>query len=68
MTRSAAELLGHADRLRGDVGAPVTAFQHDEIDRTRTAAMAALGPDGYAAAFEQGRHADVGELLAATAR
>jgi predicted ATPase/DNA-binding SARP family transcriptional activator len=61
----AARLLGQADRLRGDVGAPVTALQHDEIDRARDAAVLALGADGFVAAFEQGRQSELGPLVMA---
>ena len=60
----AAALLGHADHLRGDAGAPVTALQHDELESARDTAMALLGPDRYVAAFEQGGQSDLGELLA----
>jgi tetratricopeptide (TPR) repeat protein len=59
----AAQLLGHAERLRGDAAAPVTALQHAEIDSARDTAMGLLGSDGFAAAFEQGRQLDIGELL-----
>lgn len=57
-----AELLGHADRLRGDAGAPVPALQRDDIDRAREAATALLGPDAFLAAFEQGHRRDLGDL------
>jgi hypothetical protein len=59
-----AQLLGHADRLRGGRGAPVPAFQHDDIGRAQHSATAVLGQDAYAAAFEQGQRLDLGELLA----
>jgi predicted ATPase len=59
----AAQLLGHAERLRGDAAAPVTALQHAEIDSARDTAIGLLGSDGFAAAFEQGRQLDIGELL-----
>ncbi len=59
----AAALLGHADRLRGDAGAPVTALQHDELESARDIVKSLLGPDGYLAAFEQGRRLDLGELV-----
>jgi predicted ATPase len=59
-----ARLLGHADRLRGDVGAPVPAFQHDDIDQARDAAIALVGHDAFVAAFELGHRSDLGELVA----
>ena len=52
----AAVLLGRAERLLADAGREVPAFQHDDQDRARRAAIAALGPDGFAALFERGRH------------
>ena len=64
----AAQLLGHAERLRGDAAAPVTALQHAEIDSARDTAIGLLGSDGFAAAFEQGRQLDIGELLVVAGR
>jgi hypothetical protein len=59
----AAQLLGQADRLRGDVGAPVTALQHDEIEGARAAAVVVLGTEGFDVAFELGRQSDLAALL-----
>jgi tetratricopeptide (TPR) repeat protein len=58
-----AQLLGHANHLRGDGGGPVPAFQHDDISRAQESATALLGRDGFAAAFDQGERLDLGELL-----
>ena len=58
-----AQLLGHADRLRGDVGAPAPAFQLDNIGRARDAARALLGHDAFVTAFEQGQRVDLDELV-----
>jgi predicted ATPase/DNA-binding SARP family transcriptional activator/tetratricopeptide (TPR) repeat protein len=51
----AAKLLGHAERLRRDVGVPVPAFQHGDVLRAQEAAASALGRDAFAAAFDKGR-------------
>ncbi|MDQ1495866.1 MAG: hypothetical protein QOG69_2349, partial [Actinomycetota bacterium] len=51
----AATLLGQAERLRADAGAEVPTFQRDDVDRARDAAVGALGPAGFLAAFERGR-------------
>ena len=39
----AARLLGHAERLRDDAGAPVPPFQQDDIERARALAVARSG-------------------------
>ncbi|MCU1502420.1 MAG: ATPase-like protein [Ilumatobacteraceae bacterium] len=57
----AAQLLGHADRLRNDAGAPMPAFQRDELERAREAAVTLLGPDAFLAAFELGQHGRLGQ-------
>jgi len=54
----AATLLGRADRLRGDSGVEVPAFQHDDVTGAQASALAALGADAFLAAFEQGAHRD----------
>jgi hypothetical protein len=51
-------LLGQADRLRSDAGADTPAFQHDDLERTREEAAAALGPAVFLAAFERGQTED----------
>ena len=52
----AATLLGQAEHLRVDSGVEVPAFQQEDVGEARRAAMAALGDDAFAAAFERGRH------------
>jgi predicted ATPase/DNA-binding SARP family transcriptional activator len=54
----AATLLGEADRLQEWSGLEVPAFQHDVAAEARQAAGAALGPDAFCAAFEEGRNGD----------
>jgi predicted ATPase/DNA-binding SARP family transcriptional activator len=56
----AARLLGHAERLRDEAGAPTPAFQHDDLDRVRDSAVALLGRDAFLTAFEAGRHGVLG--------
>ncbi len=51
----AATLLGQADRLRGEAGVGLPAFQHAEVTRARATAVAALGSDAFIAAFDRGR-------------
>jgi hypothetical protein len=58
-----AQLLGHAERLRGDGGAPVPALQRRDIDRAGVAATVTLGRDGFLAAFEHGQRSGLEELL-----
>jgi hypothetical protein len=59
-----AQLLGHAARLRERCGSEIPAFQRDEIARATALAEQTLHPDGLIAAFEQGRRADLADLLA----
>jgi len=54
----AALLLGRAEGLRADAAAEVPPFQHDDVDRARQAAIAAIGSDEFAAAFGRGRAQD----------
>ena len=54
----AASLLGQADRLRTESGVQVPAFQQEDVVGARSAAIAALGEDAFAAAFERGRNED----------
>ena len=54
----AATLLGEAERLRGDAGVEIPAFQHDDVQRAWDTAVAALGEVAFSAAFERGRAAD----------
>jgi hypothetical protein len=54
----AATLLGRAERLRADAGTDVPVFQQTDVDQARRSAVDALGPDGFAAAFERGRLGD----------
>jgi tetratricopeptide (TPR) repeat protein len=56
----AAQLLGHADRLRQDAGAPVPTFQRDDLDRARKAAVTLLGHDAFLAEFELGQRGRLG--------
>jgi hypothetical protein len=58
-----ARLLGHAEGLRNDGGAPVPRFQCDELDRAGNAASTLLGPDAFRAAFELGRHGRLGQSV-----
>jgi predicted ATPase/DNA-binding SARP family transcriptional activator len=51
----AATLLGDADRLRGESGVGIPAFQQDDVTGAREAAVAALGWGAFCAAFERGR-------------
>ncbi|MEY2400781.1 MAG: hypothetical protein QOJ08_892, partial [Ilumatobacteraceae bacterium] len=59
-----ARLLGHADRLRSDVGVPVPKFQCSDLDRAREAASALLGPEAFEAAFDLGKHGQLGQDVA----
>jgi hypothetical protein len=56
----AARLLGHADRLQTDARTPVPAVQLDDLDRTRTAAVALLGPDAFMTEFGLGQRGRLG--------
>jgi predicted ATPase/DNA-binding SARP family transcriptional activator len=59
-----ARLLGHAAGLRERCGATTPAFQVDDADRARAAALATMGEGPFAAAFAAGRDADLGDLVA----
>ncbi|QQQ75898.1 winged helix-turn-helix domain-containing protein [Saccharothrix sp. 6-C] len=54
---TAARLLGAATAARASVGVPLPAGERGDVDRIAAAARAALGPEGFAAAFESG-HAE----------
>ncbi|MEY2420712.1 MAG: hypothetical protein QOI95_779 [Acidimicrobiaceae bacterium] len=58
-----AELLGHAAQLRAAAGVALGDFEAQEIERVQDAAMALLGLDGFAAAFEQGHHSELIDLV-----
>jgi predicted ATPase/DNA-binding SARP family transcriptional activator len=60
----AARLLGHAERLRGEAGAPVPSFQRQDIDQAREALEAALGHEAFLVAFELGRCGELGREVA----
>ncbi len=60
----AAQLLGHAEHLRNDAGAPVPTFQRDDLDRARDAAVTLVGHDEFLAAFERGRRGQLGDDVA----
>ncbi|MFF2044537.1 BTAD domain-containing putative transcriptional regulator [Kitasatospora sp. NPDC058170] len=51
----AAALLGTAAALRDSVGAPLPRAERFDVDRAAARARGALGPEGFAAAFAQGR-------------
>jgi hypothetical protein len=51
----AAKLLGHADRLRREVGVPVPPFHCDDVMHAQDAARSSLGADAFIAAFEEGK-------------
>ncbi|MEP6658849.1 MAG: BTAD domain-containing putative transcriptional regulator [Acidimicrobiales bacterium] len=55
----AAVLLGRADRLRAEAGADGPAFQRDDLDEARRAAIAAIGADEFTALFERGQLSEV---------
>ena len=59
----AARVLGHAERLRSDAGVPVPRFQCTDLDRALEAASALLGPEAFQAAFELGRHGQLGHSV-----
>lgn len=63
----AAQLLGHGEHLWTDAGTAVPAFQCDDLDRARNAAIELLGDDAFVAAFERGRHGLLGEDVAYSA-
>ena len=60
----AARLLGQADQLRFDAGAPVPIFLGPDLDRTHHAAVALVGQQEFLAAFEHGRHGQLGDGVA----
>jgi predicted ATPase/DNA-binding SARP family transcriptional activator len=60
----AAQLLGHAERLRGDAAAPVPTVQRDDLDRARHTAVKLLGGDAFLAAFELGQRGRLGHEVA----
>jgi predicted ATPase/DNA-binding SARP family transcriptional activator len=59
----AVRLLGHAERLRSDVGAPVPKFQCDGLDRAVETASALLDPETFQAAFDIGQHGQLGQSV-----
>ncbi|MEP7045871.1 MAG: BTAD domain-containing putative transcriptional regulator [Ilumatobacteraceae bacterium] len=59
----AARLLGHAERLRANVGLAVPRFQRDAFDQACETASLVLGPDAFRAAFELGRLQVLGDTL-----
>ncbi len=63
LVEHAAELLGHADELHREAGAPVPAFQRADVARAREAAVAGLGRAAFDAAFERGRRGHLGHEL-----
>ncbi len=56
----AAQLLGHANRLRADAGTTTPTFQRNELDRAREAAVSLLGHDGFLVAFASGWEGQLG--------
>ncbi|MEA3055759.1 MAG: hypothetical protein QOD30_1191, partial [Actinomycetota bacterium] len=52
-----AVLLGHAERLRGDAGVEVSAFQREDLAR----ATAVIDVGAFTAAFEAGRNGRLGQ-------
>ncbi|MGN9810965.1 BTAD domain-containing putative transcriptional regulator [Micromonospora sp. BQ11] len=60
----AARILGAAHALRVASEVPAAPAEQDEIDRTTTRLVAALGPDGFAAAYRAGRDLGPGEARA----
>jgi predicted ATPase/DNA-binding SARP family transcriptional activator/tetratricopeptide (TPR) repeat protein len=59
----AVRLLGHAERLRSDVGVAVPKFQCDGLDRAVETAAALLGPESFQAAFDVGRLGQLGQSV-----
>jgi predicted ATPase/DNA-binding SARP family transcriptional activator len=51
-------LLGSSDGLRAAGGAEVAAFQRDELEGARQAAITAIGLDEFTASFARGQHGD----------
>ena len=59
----AAKLLGHADRLRSDVGVPVPGFQREAVVHARDTAASSMGREAFAA-DTLGEHAiEPGDLV-----
>ena len=56
-----AELLGHADRLRGDTAGPP--FIADDAAQARERALLALGDAAFVTAYERGRNGRPGEVI-----
>jgi hypothetical protein len=54
---SSATLLGQADALRNGTGLGIPALLQRDVTGARDAALGALGPDAFFAAFERGRRA-----------
>ncbi|HZG03288.1 MAG TPA: BTAD domain-containing putative transcriptional regulator [Streptomyces sp.] len=61
--REAASLLGTAAALRESVHAPLPRAERLDVDRAAARARAALGEDGFAAAFVRGRTLTVDDQL-----
>lgn len=61
----AAQLLGHAEQLRAEVGAPRLPLQAERLDRWLPLLQRALG-DCYEAAAAEGRQRSIEELLDST--
>ena len=59
----AARLLGHAERLRRDAGAPVPRFESNDLDRALEAASKLLGPEAFQAAFDLGQQGQLGQSV-----
>jgi tetratricopeptide (TPR) repeat protein len=60
----AAQLLGHAERLRSDARAPVPRFQCDGVDRALQTASTRLGPEAFQVAFDLGQQGQLGHGVA----
>ena len=59
----AAELLGHAERLRGESINDVPTFQRDDLRNARERAVAMLGSDAFLDAFERARVGRLGDAV-----
>ncbi|WP_433517926.1 BTAD domain-containing putative transcriptional regulator [Nonomuraea sp. CA-143628] len=59
---NAATLLGAAAAARESLGAPLPPAERRDVDRITTKVRAALGEDGFAAAFRRGSTVDPSEL------
>ncbi|MEO5899959.1 MAG: BTAD domain-containing putative transcriptional regulator [Ilumatobacteraceae bacterium] len=60
----AAQLLGHAARLRRDARVTVPSIHRDDLDRAQATALALLGPEAFLTAFELGEHGRLGQDVA----